>query len=278
MKWLDATYASPAANLACDEALLELCEEEGVETLRFWESPQHFVVVGYANRIESEVNVEACRRLGVPILRRCSGGGTVVQGPGCLNYNLTRRIHDHGPLLTVTATNALVMERNRSALEQLLGSPVMVKGHTDLAVAPNADSRTSPCPAGDSKGPTDGAINFNRSIKIANQAEDSTAWRKFSGNAQRRRRHALVFHGTILYGFDVSLIGVLLRFPSKQPDYRQDRQHAQFVCNIPALAAEVKRALQRTWKATELLELHLEARVNSLVESRYATDAWNLRH
>ena len=96
MKWLDHTLATPAENLACDEALLDLCEEAGVEILRFWESRQIFVVVGYGNRVASEVNVEECRRRGVPILRRCSGGGTVVQGPGCLNYNLTLRLPEAG--------------------------------------------------------------------------------------------------------------------------------------------------------------------------------------
>jgi lipoate-protein ligase A len=119
MKWFDFTFATPAENLACDEALLDLCERDGLEVLRFWESREPFVVVGYGNRVESEVNVEECKRRGVPILRRCSGGGTVVQGPGCLNYNLALRIPDEGPLTSVTGTNEFVMERNRAALEKL---------------------------------------------------------------------------------------------------------------------------------------------------------------
>ena len=60
---------------------------------------------------------------------------------------------------------------------------------------------------------------------------------KFSGNAQRRRRHALVFHGTILYGFDLSLIDALLKFPSAQPEYRASRSHSEFVRNISAAPA-----------------------------------------
>ncbi len=101
MKWLDAVLGTPAENLACDEALLDRCEERGEEILRFWESRQHFVVVGYGNSVAAEVNVFACAQLGVPILRRCSGGGTVVQGPGCLNYNLSLCIPEDGPLATV---------------------------------------------------------------------------------------------------------------------------------------------------------------------------------
>src|SRR5687767_7951565 len=125
MKFLDLTLPTPAENLACDEALLDLCENERVEILRFWEAREPFVVVGYGNQVASEVNVEECRRRGVPVLRRCSGGGTVVQGPGCLNYNLTLGIHDQAAALaTVTGTNEFVMEQNRAALEQLLGVKV----------------------------------------------------------------------------------------------------------------------------------------------------------
>ena len=35
MKWFDLTFDTPAENLACDEALLDLCEGDGVEMLRF---------------------------------------------------------------------------------------------------------------------------------------------------------------------------------------------------------------------------------------------------
>ena len=56
--------------------------------LRFWEPNKPFVVVGYANQAAREVDLEACRKLGIPVFRRCTGGGTVLQGPGCLNYSL----------------------------------------------------------------------------------------------------------------------------------------------------------------------------------------------
>src|ERR1700722_8636007 len=81
MKNLDLTLASPAANLACDESLLDACEDgSGPEVLRFWQAEQCFVVVGYSNEVAREVNVAACRRADLGIFRRCSGGGTVLQG------------------------------------------------------------------------------------------------------------------------------------------------------------------------------------------------------
>src|ERR1700685_1591535 len=98
MKFLDLSFPSPAENLACDEALLDWREENGgEEILRFWEAPETFVVVGYANKIAAEVNVAACEAREIPIFRRCSGGGTVLQGPGCLNYTLILRITENSP-------------------------------------------------------------------------------------------------------------------------------------------------------------------------------------
>src|SRR5450432_1212164 len=98
MKRLDLTLPSPAENLAVDEALLDVCEAgNGEETLLFWEPCETFVGVGYANKIATEVNVAACEAKKIPIFRRCSGGGTVVQGAGCLYYALILQITEKSP-------------------------------------------------------------------------------------------------------------------------------------------------------------------------------------
>src|SRR6266487_3675669 len=157
MTFVDLTLPSPAENLACDEALLDSCEAGECDgLLRFWEAAEYFVVLGYANKAPVEVNIEACQKRGVPVLRRCSGGGAVVQGPGCLNYSLILKIPSDGPLASITETNRFIMSRHRELLESLLGRPVEAHGASDLAV--------------------DGM--------------------KFSGNAQRRKQRCFLFHGT----------------------------------------------------------------------------------
>jgi len=214
MKHLDLTLPSPAENLALEETLLDAAETgQSGEVLRFWESPTHFVVVGYANKVASEVNVAACETKGIPILRRCSGGGTVVQGPGCLNYAVILRITADGPTRNITAANEYVMERIRAGVQSAIGhrpSAVSIRGHTDLALG-----------------------NL-----------------KFSGNAQRRRKNFLLFHGTILLNFDLPLISQVLNMPSLQPDYRDGRDHEQFIMNLGLRAEGVKRALAAEWGAT----------------------------
>lgn len=241
MKVLDLTLPTPAANLACDEALLDAAESgDGGEFLRFWESPEYFVVVGYANRVASEVDVAACAARGIPILRRCSGGGTVVQGRGCLNYALVLRITENGPTRSISAANQFIMERNRAAIESVLRvrpASVQVCGHTDLAL--------------------DGL--------------------KFSGNSQRRRKNFLLFHGTFLLDFDLALVGELLHMPSAQPDYRARRPHGEFIANLELDAAAVKLALTHAWGAGEAAKEFPEAEVASLVREKYSTEAWNLK-
>jgi lipoate---protein ligase len=236
MKCLDLTLVSPGANLACDDALLNACEATGAgEVLRFWEPAMPFVVVGYANRIEDEVEVEACDRRQIPILRRCSGGGTVLQGAGCLNFTLIFDAENHPELATVPGTNQFIMERQRMALATLGEQEIAVRGHTDLTLG----------------------------------------HRKFSGNAQRRRRRALIFHGTFLLQFELALVAELLKFPSKQPDYRQSRNHLDFLTNLPQPAAAVKRALQEVWGAHEPFEHVPWTEIETLERAQYSQDSWN---
>lgn len=249
MRLLDQTYPVGAENLACDEALLDWSEENGGDgALRFWAPENYFVVVGYGNHVDVEVNRAACAADSIPVLRRCSGGGTVLQGPGCLNYSLILKIEEGGPLQNITAANRFIMERNRAAIQSVIPgseSIVEVRGHTDLTL-----------------------VTRHASL---------VASKKFSGNAQRRKRHYLLFHGTFLLQFDLPLISRYLRMPSKQPDYRQDRSHQDFLTNIPASAEAIRQALCEAWDARDSLEVIPQDSIALLMRDKYVTDMWNLK-
>lgn len=134
MLLLNHSLPTPQQNLALDEALLEACEAGEIESevLRFWTSPEHFIVLGYTGKVEREVHRGQCEEDGVPILRRCTGGGTVLQGPGCMNYALVMCIQG-GSMAGISQTNTFVTEKNAQALGQLLGQNVQRRGDTDLA-------------------------------------------------------------------------------------------------------------------------------------------------
>src|SRR5437868_2848192 len=89
MYFLEKTLPTLAENLALDEALLLEAEAgRGGEVLRLWEWPLPAVVLGAGCRLAEDVDEERCRADGVPVLRRASGGGTVLLGAGCLLYTL----------------------------------------------------------------------------------------------------------------------------------------------------------------------------------------------
>jgi lipoate-protein ligase A len=239
VKYLDLTLADPASNLACDEALLELCEsndEDGF--LRFWEPGQYFVVVGYSNQVAQEVDVSACEAKGIPILRRFSGGGTVLQGPGCLNYALAVKQERLAIPPDLTGSYRFVLGRHRKYLEAHCSKAIQIEGVSDLAV--------------------DG--------------------RKFSGNAQHRKRLCSLFHGTFLLSFDRALIETCLAMPSRQPDYRHARSHEAFLCNLSMKPEDIRRALRQAWGANEQLQETPFERIEALVDDRYSRKEWNFKY
>ena len=239
------SYVLPACSasefLAFDETMLELGETTGSEWLWFWESAVPWVVVGLGQSVAREVNEVACANAGVPIFRRCSGGGTVVQGPGCLNYALVLQIKRTAELASITGTNRWIMAQQRAALASLASVPVEVQGYTDLAL------RTS------------------------------VGLRKFSGNAQRRRRDCLLFHGTILLDFDLRLIDALLLHPTTEPEYRAARRHDEFIANIGFRRQDVIATLENVWSATRWSGELPWRRVRELAASRYDRKEWNYR-
>ena len=161
----------------------------------------------------------------------------MLQGPGCLNYSLILQIKTGSPVDGITEANAFIMNRHRDALNLLLDGKVLIQGHTDLTLQ----------------------------------------GLKFSGNSQRRKRHFLLFHGSFLLGFDLALVERVLHIPSKQPPYRRDRAHKDFLTNLTITAADIQKALTQAWDAHESLEEVPEKRIAQLVEEKYSTDAWNFK-
>ncbi len=89
MRVVQYSYESPEDTVALDEVLLDKAEHGGIgETLRFWEADEHFIVVGRAGKIGEDCFEPECRSGKIKIIRRVSGGGAVLQGPGCLNFSL----------------------------------------------------------------------------------------------------------------------------------------------------------------------------------------------
>jgi lipoate---protein ligase len=214
MQFRDISFPTPQENIAFDEALWRLAEKHsGSEYLRFWESPEVFVVLGRIGRAEIDINTIHTRKDNIPVLRRSSGGGTVVQGPGCLNYTLVLSKQKHPEINDLRKSYEWISNKVIEALRQA-GVEAYFRPTSDIATGPGE--------------------------------------KKFSGNAQRRGKHYILHHGTILYKFDLSLISRYLNIPNDIPEYRKHRPHTDFVANIPIDPRAFKDHLARIFHASAL--------------------------
>jgi len=248
MQHLPLTLETPAQNLALDEALLDAAEEGEISdeitgsVLRLWESPEYFVVLGRSSKAEAEVDLAACRQAKVPVLRRSSGGGTIVAGPCCLMYAVVLDFETHPRLRAIDLAHEYVLQRMANILAPLLPG-ISAAGISDLVIQPQTENST-------------------QNIAPAPQ--------KFSGNALRIKRNHFLYHGTLLYNFDLNQLGKLLGNATRQPDYRDERSHTDFVANLPLQLGVLKAALIRGWDAHHVLQSWPQQRVADLTKNRYA--------
>ena len=134
MRHIDYSFAGPAQNLAYDELLLDHAEtSSGGECLRFWESAMPFVVLGVGQAWREEVRADECRADGVPILRRCSAGGCVLQGSGCLNYSLVLDQTARPGTASIRGSYAAILGALARAF-QARGQVMTCAGTSDLAI------------------------------------------------------------------------------------------------------------------------------------------------
>lgn len=250
----------PAHALAWSETLAD-GEALSAPTLALWLPEGLTVAVGLAQKPERELDVEACRRDGVGLVRRHSGGGAVLLYPGVLCWE------------AVAPLETLVNEDGKPAdIRQcytLLCAPV-VKGLAGLGV------RVFQAGVSD--------------LSVLLKADGST--RKIAGTAQLRRRRNVLVHGSLLVDADISQIGRYLAFPSAQPEYRRDRSHADFCVAVSEVASENAGAAGRLidavaasiaeaaagsgWSVVELPET-LAPEAEARRRDKYMRDDWNWR-
>jgi len=150
MQLVELTLLAPQGNLVFDEELLQRLEETDgdsvgeLETLRFWESPTPVVVLGRGGDASAEVYEEVCALEKIPILRRSSGGGSVVLGPGCLNFSFVLSLDRRPELLGVRRSYEIILG---TVVQALSRRGIKLCGLSDLTsegrkISGNAQKRT----------------------------------------------------------------------------------------------------------------------------------------
>lgn len=115
-------------------------------------------------------------------------------------------------------------------------------------------------------------------VQIRGTSDLALGEHKFSGNSLRCKRNYFLYHGTLLYDFELSLLTEYLGTAPRQPAYRQQRDHGEFVANLPLTSAQLKQAIRNSFEATQSLPTWPQENVDRLIAERYSRENWNYRH
>jgi len=164
-------------NMAIDEDLLKLRARNKIpNTVRFYRWMPSAVSIGYFQSMEDEVDVEACRRLGVDFIRRITGGGAVF--------------HDYEGEITYSV---VVKEDDPTIPRDVLESYKTIGG-----------------------GIVEALLRLGLEAEFTGVNDITVKGRKLSGNAQTRREGVILQHGTILLDLDVGKMFQVLRVSGKK--------------------------------------------------------------
>ncbi len=204
---LDLKPRNPFLSVALDEALCRyVARTGGTGGLRLWSNPQSIIfgrTCDAAKNIKDpqavlNVSHKRSRWSTQPmLLRRASGGGTVLHGPGNLNYSIFVSLGRYPEMFSLRHSYEALLGIVARALEAQ-GIPAHFRGQSDLVI------------------------------------ETPLGERKISGNAQFRKHNVLVLHGTLITrGELIEQISEMLPHPPKEPEYRAGREHRQFLGSLP---------------------------------------------
>ena len=241
-------------NMAIDEAALTANVAQQVpNTLRLYRWNPSAVSIGKFQTPENEVQLVNCRKLGVNVVRRITGGGTVYHdAQDEVTYSLIVKTQDLG-VTDVADAYAKVYAGIKDAL-RILG-----------VTADFNEGDAKNCP--------------NLTVK----------GRKISGSAQARKSATILQHGTLLLNVDLEKMFTLLRVPwaknlqevvdvaeKRITSVKNELGHAvsaETAAN--ALTAGFKNALKIELKTGEL-SIFERKLADRLAKEKYATDAWNM--
>ena len=245
-----------ATNMAIDEAILLAQKEQPNPTLRFYDWTQPAFSFGYFQNIATEIDINACRADGIELVKRMTGGGTVVHGWE-LTYTLILP-RSEGEIRVANAYQRIGQSLTQAF--QKLGIPTQCYANsTDTA-------ETTP------------------NICLTNPAEHdvmSDNNKKLAGVSVRRNRYGIMFQGYI--AVDIPPPEILAR-ASKNPDTQQMLHEKSTAINTDGRSITRKVLIQAISETFDLGIAFKSGKMSSterkqaetLVKTKYATAAWNL--
>jgi lipoate-protein ligase A len=229
--------ADGSMNMARDEALLAAAGRGARPALRLYSWKRPTLSLG-AHQSAADVDLHACRRLGVDLVRRPTGGGAVLHD--CeVTYAVAGRLGEAPFPRSVVAV-----------YEVIAGALVAAMARLDVRAEASRGAATGRAPVNCFGAPS--------SRELVAQG------RKLAGSAQLRRRGAFLQPGSILLAFDGALLGEVL------PASRDSGPPATLrgLAGRPVAREEAERALEAAF--AERLPAGLERASEDRAESEEA--------
>lgn len=270
--FIDSGSGSPSFNMALDEALLDWHSEGKIPpTIRFYGWDPATLSIGYFQKVEKEINMEAVREHKLGFVRRPTGGRGVLHEHE-LTYSVI--VSEDYPEMPKTVTEAY-----RVISEGILKGFHQLGLEAYFAVPKTQDEKDS------LKNPRS-AVCF-----------DAPSWyelvvegRKVAGSAQTRQKGVILQHGSILLDLDEEKLFSLFNYPSEKVKERMQRAFKSKAVAINEISPrkitleEAKTAFYNGFSEglnIELVpyELTQEEReyVNKIAHERYENDEWNFK-
>ena len=266
MEWriLPFERAAAAENMAIDEAVFRKnIRGESPPTLRFygWQSPA--LSIGYFQDYRKEVDDEACRKFGVEVVRRPTGGKAVL--------------HER------ELTYAVVAGAETGLFPPDILKTYLVIGRCLAAGLAGVGIRAEM--KEDGRRPPDGALP-SACFSFSSRYELLVGGRKICGSAQMRSQGAFLQHGSLLTAFD-PLRTCEVMLPHRRLEKEADRLR-NAVTSVgeqagPALDEEgLRRALREGFERTlgirfrdGMLTPGERTLRDELVAKKYGREEWN---
>lgn len=270
--FINSGKCAPAFNMALDEALLEWHSKGKIKpTIRFYGWQPATLSIGYFQKVEKEINLEAVNKYQLGFVRRPTGGRGVLH-----EHELTYSVivsEDH-PMMPkgVTESYRVISEGVLEGFKQL--------GLNAYFAVPKTKEEQD-------------ALKSPRSAVCF----DAPSWyelvvegRKVAGSAQTRQQNVILQHGSIILDIDESKLFDLFKFPNERVRERLQKgfgQKAVAINEISSKKVTIEDAEVAFKKGFELgLNIKLEpyqlsddelSYVHELAHKRYANDEWNFK-